>query len=130
VVLDADQELAQDWRESEGEEGNPYGGDGGPEQGGMPLPEPELADERDGMGASGVEEVVRGERHGCGVEDAAADMNEGDDQDELKRVDDVVANLRGGDVEAEDEGDDEAEDCGCAEDRVDADEEADGEAPG
>ena len=64
------------------------------------------------------------------MEDAAGDVDEGDDEDELERIDDVVADLRGGDVEAEDEGDGEAEDGGAAEDGIDADEEAGGDAPG
>jgi len=38
--------------------------------------------------------------------------------------------LRGGDVEAEEEGQREAEDGGAAEDGIDADEEAGGDAPG
>ena len=67
---------------------------------------------------------------GCGVEDAAAEADEGDDEDEFERVDDVVADLRGGDVEAEDKGQGEAEDGGAAEDGIDADEEAGGDAPG
>lgn len=96
----------------------------------MPLPEPELADEGDGMLAGAADEIVRRERHGCCVEDAAGETDEGDDQNQLQGVDDVVAKLRGGYVEAEDEGDGEAEDRGRAQDRVDADEEADGDAPG
>jgi hypothetical protein len=96
----------------------------------MPLPEPELADEGDGMLAGAVDEFVRRERHRCGVEDAAGKTDEGDDQNQFERVDDVVAKLRGGYVEAEDEGDGEAEDGGAAQDRVDADEKADGDAPG
>jgi len=42
----------------------------------------------------------------------------------------VVADLRGGDVEAEDEGYGEAEDGGAAEDGIDADEKTGGDAPG
>jgi len=57
----------------------------------MPLPKPELPGERYGMFAGGVEELVRRERHGCGVEDSAGDADERNDQDELERIDDVVA---------------------------------------
>ena len=57
----------------------------------MPLPKPELPGERYGMFAGGVEELVRRERHGCGVEDSAGDADKWNDQDELKRIDDVVA---------------------------------------
>jgi len=57
----------------------------------MPLPLPELTREIEGMFAGVVEEFVCGERHGCGVEDSAGDADERDDQDKLKRIDDVVA---------------------------------------
>jgi hypothetical protein len=130
VVFDADEQLAEEGRESEGEERNREGCDGGPEQGGVPLPEPELADKLDRMFAGAVEEFAGGERHGRGVEEMAGDTDEGDDQDQLKRVDDVVAKLRGGYVETEDESSGEAEDRGAAQDGVDADEEASGDAPG
>ena len=64
------------------------------------------------------------------MEDAAGDVDERNDEKEFERIDDVVAELRGGNVEAEDEGQGEAEDGGAAEDGIDADEEAGGDAPG
>lgn len=64
------------------------------------------------------------------MEDAAGDVDERNDEDELERIDDVVADLRGSDIEAEDEGYGEAEDGGAADDGVDADEQAGGDAPG
>jgi len=82
------------------------------------------------MLAGGVDEIFGRERHGRGVEDAAGDTDEGNDQEELKRVDGVIAQLRGGHVEAEEKGCGEADDRGGAEDGADADEEADGDAPG
>ena len=63
------------------------------------------------------------------MEDAACDVDEGDDEEDFKRVDDVVADLRGGNVEAEDECDGKAEDGGAAEDGVDANEDAGSYAP-
>ena len=57
----------------------------------------------------GVEKLVRRQRHGLGVEDAACGVDEWDDENELERIDDVVADLRGRDVEAEDKGNAEAE---------------------
>lgn len=81
------------------------------------------------MFARGVEKLVRGEGHGLAMEDAACGVDEGDDEDELERIDDVVADLRGGDVEAKDKGDGEAEHGGAAEDGIDADEKAGGDAP-
>lgn len=96
----------------------------------MPLPEAELASKGDGVGAGCVEELGGREGHLRGVEDAAAEPEEGNDQDELQRVDDVVADLRGGYVEAEDGGDGQAKQRGGSECGVDADEKADGDAPG
>jgi len=96
----------------------------------VPLPEPELAREGEGTFSGGVEEFARRERHGLGVEDAAGDADKRDDEDELERINDVVADLRCGYVEAKDKCQSEAEDGGAAEDRVDADEEAGSDAPG
>jgi len=79
---------------------------------------------------SGVEEFVRGERHRRGVEDAAGDADERNYQNEFERIDDVVAELRGCDVEAKDKGYCEAKDRGAAEDGIDADEQAGGDTPG
>lgn len=95
----------------------------------MPLPEPELAGEGEGVFARGAEELACGERHGRGVEDAARDVDEWDDENEFERIYDVIANLRGGYVETKDKREGEAEDGGAAEDGVDADEETDGDAP-
>jgi len=96
----------------------------------VPFPKPQLAGEVEGMFAGCVEELVSRERHGRGVEDAAGGADERNDEDELERIDDVVAELRGCDVEAEDEGQGETKDRGAAEDGVDADEESCGDAPG
>jgi hypothetical protein len=78
----------------------------------------------------GAEEIAGRERHGRGVEDAAGGADEGDDKDEFERVDDVVAELGGGYVQAKEKRCGEAEDGGNAEDGADADEEAGGDAPG
>jgi len=56
------------------------------------------------------------------VEDAAGDVNEGDDQEQFERVDDVVGQLRSDQVEPERKRRREAEDGRGAEQRVDADE--------
>ena len=64
------------------------------------------------------------------MEDAAAKADERDDEEKLQRVDEVVGDLRGNDVEPEEAGYGEAEDGSGAEDGVDADEEASGETPG
>lgn len=64
------------------------------------------------------------------MEEAAAGPDEGDDQEELERIDDMVAELRGSYVETEDEGRGEAKEGGRAQDGVEADEKAHGDAPG
>ena len=63
------------------------------------------------------------------MEDAAGHADEWDDEDQLKRIDHGVADLRGGYVETEDKGEREAEDGRAAEKGIDADEQADGHAP-
>ena len=78
----------------------------------------------------GAEKLVRREGHGLSVEDAAGCVDEGDDEKQLERIDDVVAELRSGNIEAEDEGQGEAEDGGAADDGIDADQKARGDAPG
>ena len=64
------------------------------------------------------------------MEDAAGEADERDDEEYFEGVDDVVADLRRGYIETEDEGDGEAEDGGASEDGIDADEETGGDAPG
>lgn len=82
------------------------------------------------MLAGGVEELVCRERHGRGVKDSAGGVDEWDDEDEFERVDDVIADLGCGDVETEEEGQGKTEDRGAAENGVDTDEKAGGDAPG
>jgi hypothetical protein len=124
------EQATQDGYECKGDERNCDGGEQEPEEEGVPLPQPEPAGEVERVFAGGVKELVRRERHGRGAEDAAGDVDERNDQDDLERIDDVIAQLRGGDVEAEDEGQGEAEDGGAAKDGIDADEQSGGDAPG
>ena len=64
------------------------------------------------------------------MEDEAAETHEGYYKQKLERIDDVVTYLRGRYVEPKDKGHCEAKKGGAAEDRIDADEEAYGDAPG
>ena len=64
------------------------------------------------------------------MEDEAAEAHERDHEQEFERIDDVVSYLRGRYVETEEEGHGETENGRTAEDGIDADEEADGDAPG
>jgi hypothetical protein len=130
VGADSTEKKSQDRCDCQREDRDGNDGDCGPKKEGMPLPLPELTGEGEGMFAGGVEELVRRERHGCGVEDSAGDADERDDQKEFERIHNVIAQLRGGNVEAEDNGQREAEDGGAAKDGVDADEEAGSDAPG
>ena len=59
----------------------------------MPLPQPELAGESQGMFAGGVNEFVCGEWHGRGAEDSAGEVYEGNYEDQLQGVDDVICQL-------------------------------------
>jgi hypothetical protein len=93
VVLDALEEVAEEWGECERDDRDGERCEGGPEEECVPLPQPELAGEGDGVLAGGAKEFAWGKRHGRGVEDPAGQVNEGDDEDELKRVDDVIAEL-------------------------------------
>jgi hypothetical protein len=91
VGADSAKEESQDRCDCERDDRDGDDGDRGPEQEGMPLPEPELSGEGERMFAGGVEEFVRRERHGRGVEDPAGDVDEWNDQEELERIDDVIA---------------------------------------
>lgn len=82
------------------------------------------------MFAGGVEEFVCRERHRRCVEDTAGGTDERNDKNQLERIDDVIADLRGCDVETEEEGQSKTEEGGAAENRVDADEKAGRDAPG
>ena len=130
VTLDTHEQAAKQRCECESEEGYSGRGDGGPEEESVELPEPELAGESDRVFAGGVKELGCGEWEPGGVEDAACNMDKGDDQDDLKGIHEVVPELRGCDIEPEEKGQGEAEDGGAAEDGVYTDEEADGDAPG
>lgn len=63
------------------------------------------------------------------MEGPAGDVDEWDDENEFERIDDVIADLRGGYVEAEDKGHRETEDRCASEERIDADQKSDGDAP-
>ncbi len=110
------------------EDGHGDGGDDAPDDEGVPLPLPDIADEAEGVVAE-VFELLAGEREAVGVEEVDAELNEGDEEEQVERGDDVVADLRGDLVEAE-EGREQADEQGGEADRgIDADDHAEGEAP-
>jgi hypothetical protein len=130
VVLDAQQETAQEGRDGQCDDGDEHNGQTQPEGEGVPLPSPELAGEGEGTGAGGVDQTSGGKGHGCGVEDDVAETDEGDDEQKFEGIDEVVGELRGGHVETKKERRGEADEGGATDDGVDADEEAYGDAPG
>jgi len=130
VVLDAEEEAVQDGRDGQRDDGDEDNGHAEPEGKGVPLPGPELAGEGDGAGAGGVNQRAGREGHRRGAEDDVAEAKEGNHEQELEGIDEVIGQLRGGDVEPQDEGGGETDDGGAAEHGIDADEQADGDAPG
>ena len=130
VEHDALQQTTQYGRKRVGEERRQDERHQCPDDDGVRFPEPELACKSDGAGASFVEEAGRGKRQGPGVEEAAAGADERNDQNDFQRIDDVIGELRSGDVEPESRGEDEAKQGGRAEQGIDADDEAGGDAPG
>ena len=82
------------------------------------------------MFPGGVHELVCRERHRRGVKDTAGSADEWDDENQLQRIYDVIADLRGCDIETEEESQSKTEEGGAAEDGVDADEKAGCDAPG
>ncbi len=129
-MLGLHEQSSENGLQDKGEARDSDDGKGSPEKEGVPFPLPEQAAELEGMLAHSVEEFGCGEGKPCGVEDAGGDVQEGEDQQELQRIDDVAAELGGGDVEPEEEGGGEAQDGGASEDGVNADEESGGDAPG
>ena len=45
------------------------------------------------MFAGGVKKFICGEWHGCGPEDSAGEVDEGNDEDQLQGIDDVICQL-------------------------------------
>jgi hypothetical protein len=80
--------------------------------------------------AGGVEEGVSFQGETAGVKELVAELDEEEEKQDLERVDDVVGDLRGDEVEAEEAGEDKRGEGGGAEQRVDADDQAGGKRPG
>ena len=64
------------------------------------------------------------------MKDVAAQLKKRNNQEKLQRIDDVVGELGGGDVQPEKHRDGEAQEGRRAQQRIDADQKADGNAPG
>lgn len=130
VVLDADEELAEQWSEGQRDDRDGDGRDDGPEYQCVPLPLPDLADECEWVFTGDVKDLRCRERDGCDVKDAAGEVDERNEQKKFERVDDVVGELRRDEIETQKKCGREAEYGGGAEDGVDADEQAERDAPG
>lgn len=82
------------------------------------------------MSAGGTKQFAGREWHWRRMKDATRSVNERNHQEEFKRIDNVVANLRGRDVQPEDEGKRKAKNRRTADDRIDPDEQPGSDAPG
>src|ERR1700755_2357197 len=100
-MLDSQEEITKEWDECERDDRDSESSQSGPEKERVPLPLPELARECDGTFSGGAKEFVWRKTHGRGVEDAAGQPNERDEENELERIDDVIAQLWRGYVGAE-----------------------------
>ena len=98
-----------------------------PDDKGMPLPRPEKFGGGPGMVANRADKSVTLKRHPAALEERVAHADEDEEQGELQRVDDVVGDLRGDKVEAQNAGDDQAGEGRRAEQRIDSDDQACGE---
>ena len=113
----------------EGQDWHGDGGDEAPDDKGVPLPLPDGVEQAEGVMAE-VLELLAVHRKAAGVEEMDAELDEGDEQEQVERGDGVRADLRGYLVEAECPGKQDDKDRGEADRGVDADDHAEGEAPG
>ena len=127
--LEGEEEFAEGGGEDGHEDGcNQDGGDG-PDDQGVPLPGPEGAGRGERVVAHSGEHGVFAHGEGGGVEDAVTEVQEDEEHGQLEGIDEVVGDLGGDQVEAEHEGDREADEGGRAEEGIDADGYADGQGP-
>ena len=103
-------------------------GDYAPDEKGMPLPLPHIVKKPERMVAE-VLHLLSRERETAGVKDVNAQLDKRDEEQQVERCDDLGADLRGNLVEAEDPGEEDDDERGKADGRVDADDHAQGEAP-
>lgn len=103
-------------------------GDDAPNDQGVPLPLPDVAEEANGVMAE-VFELARAERKAMGVEELDAEFDERQEEEQVDGRGGVDADLRGDLVEPEDPCQQKGEDGREADGRVDAEHEAEGEAP-
>lgn len=125
--------LAGEDKGASGEEEEQRGEDGGagaPDKEGVPLPNPDVADEEDGVVLEQADEVLLGQRKQAGAEEARTGADEREEEQPLQRRHEVEKDLGDDDVEAKDGGHDEHGDGGEADKGVEADDDGEGDAPG
>ena len=105
------------------------GGDDTPDDEGVPLPTPDLVEHDDGVVAE-VLDLATVEGDAAGVKEMDAELDKGDEEQQVQGSHDVEAELRSDLAEAEAPGDQDDEEGGEAYGRIDADDETEGEAPG
>ncbi len=111
-VVESGVEAREDWGEECREDGAENGGKDGPDDEGVPLPCPKDASGGPGVDARGVKEGVAFEGESPGVEELVAELDEEGEEQEFERVDEMVGDLGGDQVEAEDAGGDERDQGG------------------
>jgi len=129
LVVEPVEHVFERGTESALEEGRDDDGDDGPDDEGVPLPAPEKFGGVPGMELDGVDEGLALQRETGSVKEGDAEANEDREEQELERVHDVVAELRSDYVQAEDGCKREGEHGGRTEQRVDADDDANGDGP-
>ena len=130
MEVDAGFEADEHGGEDEDEQRHRDHGEDGPDDEGVPFPGPEETGGVDGVVADGGEERLAMERHASGVEELVAHADEDEEEGDFKGIRQVRGELGGYEVEAKEAGDQEGDGCRRAEERVDADDEADRNAPG
>lgn len=123
-------EAREDRRKNGGDRRSGDCGDQSPDDQGVPLPVPEQAGRGPWMDASRMKESVALDREASGVEQSVAELDEEDEEEQLQRVNEVVGDLRGDQVEPEEEWNGKRSERRGPEQRVDADDHAGSERPG
>lgn len=128
-VVEAVEHVLERGAESALEERRDDDGDDSPDDKGMPLPAPEKFGGVPGVKLDGVDESFALQRETGSVKEEDAEADKDREEQELQRVHDMVAELRGNDVQAEDGREREGKHSGGTEQRVDADDDANGDGP-
>lgn len=130
VSLDTDEETLQPWRNRQCDDRDSDSRKRQPKQESVPLPYPELPGKCEGMGAGSVEQTSCREGNGSDMKEDRSDVDERDNEEKLKGINKVIGQLGGRDVQPQKKGSGEAKDGGASQNWVNANQQADSDAPG